>query len=358
VERKLIFSNYAYASGTSNTLSRYFTWFAESLSKYLPQKSRILDIAANDGSLVARLESFGFDAVGIDPAKNVVIDAQMKGRNVIEGYWPQDAKRIERGFDAIICMNVLAHVDNPKEFLTGCKEYLNGDGIVIVQPSQARMFGNNEFDTCYHEHISFFNTNSIRVLAASVGLRLISAFFTKIHGDSCVYVLAQEGARVSKDIKNYFSNGEFSIIEDVFEYEDSIGLYEKQTYLEFARQSRNLLELLTKRVLEHKSNGYQIVFLGAAAKAMTVINAAGIEPDLFLDEAPLKIGRKVPGSRLLVQNLQALHHVMGPIFIVITAWNFKRELLGKIWELGLPKDTIYYCYFPAEEIGTIGDILN
>ena len=358
VERELIFANYAYVSGTSNTLSRYFCWFAESLAKCLEHGSRILDIAANDGSLVEALESQGFDVVGIDPAKNVVTDALKKGRHLIEGYWPRDANRLARGFDAIICMNVLAHVDNPREFLRTCEEYLNREGIVIIQSSQARMFGNGEFDTCYHEHISFFNSNSIRILGEAVGLRLVSVFFTKIHGDSCVYVFAKVGAKDLTDINTKFSRDEFFIDENVYEYENEIGLFDKQTYFKFELQSMNLINRFRERVSHYRENGFGIVFVGAAAKAMTIINAARVEPDLFLDEAPLKIGNLVPGCRLVVKDLQALCDVKRRVLVVITAWNFSREILEKLSVFNLPKGSVYYCYFPTESILPISDALT
>ena len=288
--------------------------------------------------------------MGIDPARNLVAGAQTKGLPVIEGYWPQDATRLSGRFDVIVCMNVLAHVDKPYEFLNRCADFLNTDGVVLVQPSQARMFGNNEFDTCYHEHISFFNSKSISVLGEAAGLKLNSAFFTKIHGDSCVYVFTPKNGLPRSDIHGFFNAGEFAIPGDVFAYENSIGLYDYETYIRFADKSNQIISSLRASIDEHRKNKYNIVFVGAAAKAMTVINYANIKPDIFLDEAPLKIGSVAPGTDVLIGELSEIKSLNSPAFVVITAWNFKDELLRKLVSLGIPRDSVYYCYFPNEEI--------
>ena len=358
VSRELIFSNYTYASGTSTTLAHYFKWFAENLKKFLPRGARVLDIAANDGSFVAALKEAGFEGIGIDPASNLVASAKSKGISVIEGYWPQDADKLSGRFDAIVCMNVLAHVDNPFEFLNNCTEFLNPGGVILVQPSQARMFGNNEFDTCYHEHLSFFNTHSISVLGEAAGLKLNAAFFTKIHGDSCVYVFSAENKLLNYDINYYFSKGKFGISEDVLDYENSIGLYSRETYTRFSEKSNQRIAALRGSIDEYRRNNYKIIFVGAAAKAMTVINYAKIKPDLFLDEASLKIGRVAPGAGVLIDDLSAIQGLKSPAFVVITAWNFKDELLRKLINLGIPRNSVYYCYFPVEELKKFDDIIQ
>jgi SAM-dependent methyltransferase len=161
-------------------------------------------VAANDGSLIIEMTALGLDVVGIDPARNIVNSALSKGINMLCGYWPQDEIMVYGEFDVIICMNVLAHVNNPREFLLACKNKLTEDGVILIQPSQVRMFGNHEFDTCYHEHISFFNTSSIKALASRAGLKLTKTSLVSIHGDSPIFILTHEDSEreISSEVFN------------------------------------------------------------------------------------------------------------------------------------------------------------
>ena len=353
VSRKLIFENYAYASGTSNTLRRYFSWFGNCLKDWLGPDQRVLDIAANDGTFVSELIELGINAIGIDPASNLVRAAKARGLPITEGYWPDDADRLEGYFDVIVCMNVLAHVSNPKDFLAQCARSLAPGGIIIVQPSQLRMFQHNEFDTCYHEHLPFFNSRSINALAQRVELELGATAIVKVHGDSPLYFIRKKGDPAFKDPSIFFKRGEFGTSEDLVLYEHSVNLFDSETYVGFSNNCREVLRKFENRVSLHRKAGYKIVFVGAAAKAMTMINASGLIPDLFVDEAALKIGKMAPGIKVPINGLAALKSLSTPALVVITAWNFKSELLRKITEIGVPGGSCYYCYFPVEEHGLI-----
>jgi len=349
VDRKLIFDSYAYISGTSNTLNAYFRWFAEELKNIIPRGGKVLEIAANDGSLITEMCALGLDAIGIDPAKNIVNSALDRGINIVCGYWPQDSRNVQGKFDAIVCMNVLAHVDGPFEFLLECKNKLDMDGVIFIQPSQARMFGNYEFDTCYHEHISFFNTSSIKALASRVGLKLLTTSLVSIHGDSPIYMLIhQESKRkISSDV---FAAEPFGISERLEDYENKINLFQRSLYDKFSTRAHSVLSNLTSDIKEFKSKGFKIIFVGAAAKAMTVINAIGIAPDYFIDEAPLKIGLYPAGIPIKIENFELCRKLDGPAFFVITAWNFKNEIHAKLKKIGVPKGSLIYSYFPRREL--------
>lgn len=349
VDRKLIFDSYAYISGTSKTLNAYFHWFAEELNKIIPGGGRVLEIAANDGSLIIEMDALGMDAIGIDPAKNIVDSALDRGVNMICGYWPEDLNKIEGKFDAIICMNVLAHVDNPQEFLLGCKNKLTEDGVIFIQPSQARMFGNYEFDTCYHEHISFFNTSSIKALAARVGLKLLKTSLVSIHGDSPIYMLIHRESK-RKITGKVFCSEPFGISESLESYEVEIKLFQRSSYDVFSSKANSILNNLSFEISQFKSKGFDIVFVGAAAKAMTVINSLGIEPDYFLDEAPLKIGLYPAGITTKIEGFELCQKLNKPALFVITAWNFKNEISQKIRKIGIPKGSVIYSYFPKSEL--------
>lgn len=350
VDRATIFDHYHYVSGTSNTLLRFFDWFASALRSCAPADARVLELAANDGSLIRALLARKFDAVGVDPARNIVEIARQNGLPIVCGYWPEASDAVQGKFDFIVCMNVVAHVDDPAAFVGKCRDFLKPGGCVLVQPSQARMFGNGEFDTCYHEHISFFNTSSMRVMARSVGLELFGTALVKVHGDSPVFILGLPDAPPPVDaIRKALSQGEFGIAESLEEYERQIALYDWQTYEKFSQRAATVISDFTRVVNEHRAKGYEIVFVGAAAKAMTVINASQVKPDRFLDEAPLKIGKFAPGTGVKVEALETCATLDKPALFVITAWNFRNELAGKLRRLGIPEGSRFYTYFPQSE---------
>ncbi len=353
VDRESIFKIYHYASGTSQTLQRFFIWFAEAMSRALPKQAKVLEIAANDGSLVEIMLRQGLSAVGVDPAQNIVAKARERGVPMFEGFWPRVASKLPHLYDAMICMNVVAHVDDPQDFLAACAEKLSPGGFILVQPSQARMFGNMEFDTCYHEHLSFFNTRSMQALVARCGLMLVGSFLVKIHGDSPVYILGRlESPPDANRIKKAFSIGEFAINEDLSAYELSIQLYDIATYHRFRANAESVIEDLRKVVAIYRKQGYLIAFVGAAAKAMTVINAAQVTPDYFYDEAELKISRYPPGLQVAIKPLTDCARLQSKTLFVITAWNFKDELMKKIRTIGVPENSLFYFYFPKPEFET------
>ncbi len=350
IDRKELFDNYLYVSGTSATLNSFFKWFADCLSRALPPGARVLEIAANDGSLIKEMINTGLRATGIDPANNIVEHARAKGIPVIQGYWPDASRNVDGTFDAIVCMNVLAHVDDPLNFLSRCKDKLATGGRILIQPSQARMIENGEFDTIYHEHISFFNSNSISQLAKKTGLKLVEAFFVKIHGDSPVYLLAHDEDPPRQSFRDHFSNGEFSINEDLLEYERRAQLYNIETYNRFRERALYTIDAVRNTIFEHRARGFQVVFVGAAAKAMTLLNAAQILPDVILDENPLKIGKFAPGCNVIVKDLNSCQAYTIPTLFVLAAWNFRIELAAKIRNYGIPACSRFYAYFPEPHL--------
>jgi SAM-dependent methyltransferase len=350
VAREELFENYSYSSGTSNTLLRYFDWFASRVEDCLSPGERILEIASNDGSLLECFKRHGMTCVGIDPARNIVAEAKKRGVDVVSGYWPADAEEIEGNFELIVCMNVIAHVADPKSFLAACKKKLKDNGLIVLQPSQVRMFENFEFDTCYHEHISFFNSSSISALCAGVGLRLINANIVKIHGDSPLFLLSHENSSDTAKWANCFQKGDFYIDENLFDYEKKIRAFDLITYRNFSLQVDKIISSVKNIIEQHRSEGYQIVFVGAAAKAMTVFNAVKIRPDLFVDEAPQKIGKISPCLSVSISPLTECAKLKIKTLFVITAWNFKVELIEKIKNLGTPEGSKFLSYFPALEV--------
>jgi len=172
-----------------------------------------------------------------------------------------------------------------------------------------------------------------------------------VHGDSPAYFLGMPDSPppVARLIAA-FSAGEFGIPENLRAYEEKIELYEAQTYVRFERKAKEILHDLVETVGSFRSQGHKIAFVGAAAKALTVINACGVRPDHFLDEAPMKIGKYAPGIGTLIEPLDTVRSFTDPTLFVITAWNFRKELKGKLLAFGVPAGSAFYSYFPQAEL--------
>lgn len=190
VNPDLLFKNYLYVSGTSHTLRNYFNWFSDYVFELVDFKSnlKVLDIACNDGTQLDYLKEKGFETYGIDPAENL-FPISSKNHTIYCGYLdPFISDKWENKFDVIIAQNVFAHNANPFDFLIKIKKMLATNGIVLIQTSQSEMILKNEFDTIYHEHISFFNSNSMLSLSKRANINLIDIIKTPVHGSSYVFV--------------------------------------------------------------------------------------------------------------------------------------------------------------------------
>jgi 2-polyprenyl-3-methyl-5-hydroxy-6-metoxy-1,4-benzoquinol methylase len=255
----ILFRDYLYVSGTSTTLKEYFDNFVKIVQDNCLNKNslKVLDIACNDGSQLNSFKSFGHDTYGIDPAVNLY-PLSSKLHNIVCDYLTINAiSQFDTKFDAIIAQNVFAHNSYPKTFLEICKEYLSDDGTIFIQTSQADMVKYGQFDTIYHEHISFFNMNSMKNLVDGVGLSLNKIIKTPIHGNSYVFI-----------INKYKTNKPLEYNEEYL----SKNLVEK-----FANNVQNSISDLNNQIKKYSDLDYLIVGYGAAAKGNTVLNYGKIK---------------------------------------------------------------------------------
>lgn len=330
VDPDLMFKNYLYVSGTSNTLRNYFEQFANKIKEKHPSARSILDIACNDGTQLDYFAKLGFDTYGIDPAENLYPISSKKGHNIYCDYFNKESiKKINKTFDIILGQNVFAHNSNPLDFLQAAKQLLNDNGAIYIQTSQANMIKNNEFDTIYHEHISFFNLNSMNELCKMAGLNLEESWKENIHGSSYIF-------KINKGKKSSIN------------FEDEKFLYEEKTYEKYAincyKIKSNLIEMV--EVLNKKNN---IIGYGAAAKGNTLLNFTGISLDYIIDDNPMKWTLYTPGSNIKIFSPEILKENSQPTIYIPLAWNFFDEIKNKI-NIATNKKNLYLKYFPRVEI--------
>ncbi|CCB66376.1 class I SAM-dependent methyltransferase [Hyphomicrobium sp. MC1] len=352
VDPAKLFKHYLYASGTSGTLKAYFEWFSDTLRRACKPGARVLDIASNDGSLLGILESRGFEAIGVDPAENLNKVAIAAGRKVVTGFFP--AARPEGLFDVIIAMNVAAHTPDPSTFMKGVRECLAPGGVAIIQTSQAMMIANGEFDTVYHEHYSFYTVASMARLAEKSGLRVEASRLTSVHGTSLLSFLR----RVDEDAAPFAfeESAPFSVMwpspTPPFLLPELTLAEADAAYAKFADGAKGAMQSAAEAVARHRASVRKIALVGVAAKALTFIRAAGIEPDVYLDEAALKVGLTIPGTSRPIEPLQNAGAMATDTTFLIGAWNFADELMRKIRNVSGSTTPKFIIYFPTlTEIG-------
>ena len=345
VDPEILFSRYLYASGTSGTLRAYFDWFAAALGKLLKPGARILEIACNDGSFLSSLTECGFDPFGVDPAVNLTDIGRARGNKVMTGFFPAVAPL--GSFDAVIAMNVLAHTPDPSAILDGVKRKLAPDGLAFIQTSQAMMLENGEFDTIYHEHYSFFTPRSMRWLCERNGLRIDAIVGTTIHGGSAVFVLKHAGASPAPAFARDDSRFLLPASTGFAAAADYPGQNAARQYAEFARSAQTAMNRTHQAITRHRQARHPIALAGVAAKSMTFIRAVGIDPDYYLDEADLKIGRYVPGTGREIEPFARSADLPDNTVFLLGAWNFAPEIMAKLDRLRSHRQSTFLSAFPT-----------
>jgi hypothetical protein len=338
VNPDLMFKNYLYVSGTTETLRKYFDDFAEETLRYNPEAKSILDIACNDGTQLDSYKKLGLSTFGIDPAENLLPESTKNGHEIVCDYF--NSKTISKfegkRFDLITAQNVFAHTRFTEDFLKSCNAVMHDDSFLFIQTSQSNMVVNNEFDTIYHEHISFFNSNSMKTLVERCGLFLSNIFKTDVHGTSYVFVITKKDKGqlkgVSQNMKSERKNGLFDIL----------------TYPKYSLKCYKATFKLKNKLEKLKKSGYMIVGYGAAAKGNTLLNFGNIELDFIVDDNPLKQGLLTPGRNIRIESPKVLVDLDPKIKVAFVplAWNFYPEIKRRIQSIRNSKGDIFITYFP------------
>lgn len=325
VNPDFLFSNYLYVSGTSETGHKHFKEFVKFTEQYTIGNN-VLDVACNDGTQLKYFKEAGYNTYGIDPARNLLPRSRQHGTIIGEYLAENNIKSFGVEFDTIVVQNVLAHVPDPVRFLRNCKSALSETGCIFVQTSQANMIANNEFDTIYHEHLSFFSVESFCALAKRCGLSVIDVVRTPIHGTSFIFVLSVQ----PEDRSEEFIAKEQKRTQKILE-----------TY---ATRCMSAVESLKDTLEAFRKTGATIVGYGAAAKGNTLLNFGNINLDYIVDDNPLKCGLFTPGSRIPICKSGHLQALGSNLVVVPLAWNFYDEIKAKV--LKQTKVVKFVRYFP------------
>ncbi|KKP59982.1 MAG: C-methyltransferase [Candidatus Gottesmanbacteria bacterium GW2011_GWA1_34_13] len=323
-----MFKNYVYIPSSSKTRMNNFETIALQAQKKFKLKSNslIIDIGSNDGSMLSYFKGLGYRTLGIDPAENLAKIAVLKGIETINDYISiKLSKKIKSKYgsaDIITATNVVAHISDLPDLLLSVEQLLSDNGVFICEfPYLLDLIRKNQFDTIYHEHLSYFSIKPLIYLIKRSNLKLIDVQRTSIDGGSLRIFLAKKSSV-------YKINNQ---INKLFQQEIKVGLYDAKTYIKFAKNVKQLCKLLKKTLKKLKIQGKTIAGYGAAAKGNILLNYSKIDNkliDFIVDSTSYKQGLYTPGTHIpIYPEIEIINRQ--PDYVLILAWNFVKEIINK-----------------------------
>ncbi len=328
IDPELLFRDYVYVTGTSSTIAEHNRRYAETVVDFLRigGDDLVVEVASNDGSLLACFGALGVRTLGVEPARNIAALARGKGIETIDEFFSEaSSRRIRSRFGparAVIGNNVLAHVDDTQDFLRGARQLLAPGGLVVIEvPSLSEFVDRLEYDTVYHEHLCYFSVTALMRLAESVGLSVVRIDRQPVHGGS-IRMYAADRDSVTEHSPS---------VRALADREAAEGLTTLPRFLGFATEVAAQREELIRLLRHLKATGKRVAAYGAPAKGNTLLNYCGITPELVeytVDRNALKIGTWTPGSHLPVRPYETLA-TDAVDYLLILAWNFAEEIMAQ-----------------------------
>jgi SAM-dependent methyltransferase len=322
---ELFSADYAYFSSTSASwlahAARYATKMIDLLK--LDQNSLVLEIAANDGYLLRNFVAAGIPCLGIEPTASTAAAAEKLGIPILREFFGEAlGKRLGaegKQADLIVGNNVYAHVPDINDFTRGLKAALKPGGTITLEfPHLMQLIEHCQFDTIYHEHFSYLSLYTVKRIFESVGLRVFDVEELPTHGGS----LRVYGCHTEDERK------ETPAVATLLAEEHRRGLQSLTPYVSFQARAEEIKDDLLEFLIEQKHAGKKVAAYGAAAKGNTLLNFAGIKPDLLpfvCDAAPAKQGKFLPGSHIPILAPSALMD-FAPDYLLILPWNIADEV--------------------------------
>jgi 2-polyprenyl-3-methyl-5-hydroxy-6-metoxy-1,4-benzoquinol methylase len=329
-EPERIFSEYAYFSSyTDSWLKHAEAYTAAVVDRFgLDHRSQVVEIASNDGYLLQYFVARGIPVLGIEPAANVAKAAIEKGiPTIVEFFGEKLADQlVNKGIqaDLLVGNNVLAHVPKLNGFVKSMKILLKPQAVATLEfPHLMRLMAENQFDTIYHEHLSYFSLTTVNKIFAAHGLTLFDVEELPTHGGSLrIYVRHTEDS--SKPVG--------SQVIKLLAREEAAGLNRLAYYRSFAEKVKETKRQLLDFLIAAKREGKSIVGYGAPAKGNTLLNYCGIRSDFIdytVDRSPYKQGLFLPGTHIPILHPDKIRETK-PDYLLILPWNLKGEVMAQM----------------------------
>jgi len=324
VRPDLMFRDYAYRSSSSATVREHVRELAEYLhANFLTSsKDLVVEIGSNDGSLLGAFKGLGSRVLGVDPAKNLARIANERGLETIPEFFDASMAhqiRQTRGPARIIIgNNVFAHVDDLHDLMGGVAALLDEGGVFSIEvPYLGDLNQNVEYDTVYHEHLSYFAVHPIETLFAQFQMGLLSVTRLEIHGGTIRVIGTKSKKRIPRS--------------PFIDLERKCGLDRLETFRDLGYRVEYQKSYLKYTLDKIKSEGRAIVGYGAPAKSNTLLNACGIGTetlDYVIDTTPEKIGKYTPGTHIPIYETERFRRDQPP-YALMLAWNYEKEIILK-----------------------------
>ncbi len=325
-----IFTEYAYFSSYSDSWLDHSRRYVEQVVTELglDEASSVVEVASNDGYLLQYFVERGIPALGIEPAANVAKVAVERGVPTLVEFFGRERARAlaeRRGkADLVLGNNVLAQVNDVNDFVAGLKELLAPGGTVTVEfPHLERLVAENQFDTIYHEHFSYFSLYSAERIFAAHGLTLFDVEELPTHGGS-LRIWARHDDEAGRPLTPRLMELRARELDDGVDDPAYYGSFEEQV----RETKRKLLEFL----IEVKRAGKRIVGYGAPGKGNTLLNYCGIRRDFVdftVDRSPYKQGKLLPGTHIPIREPERLAGAR-PDYVLILPWNLREEIMAQL----------------------------
>lgn len=329
----LFTDEYAYFSSYSTTwLAHASAYVEEMVTRFgLGFESRVVEIAANDGYLLQYVKARGVPCLGIEPTQSTAQAARDKGLDVRELFFGENvATRLrDEGWsaDLMVANNVLAHVPDLNDFLLGFALLLKPDGVATFEfPHLLKLMAGKQFDTLYHEHYSYISLTALTQACERNGLCIFDVAELKTHGGS-LRVFVQRDDNQAREIT--------PAVGKVLATERNAGITTGAYYQTLAPAAEHIKHDLLRFLLDAKAAGKKVVGYGAAAKGNTLLNYAGVKPDLLpwvADANPHKAGKFLPGSRVPVVTPEWITRER-PDYVLLLPWNLLDEVNKQLAEI-------------------------
>jgi SAM-dependent methyltransferase len=324
-----IFREYAYFSSYSDSwVAHARDYVASAVDRFgLDENNLVVELASNDGYLLQHVVERGIPALGIEPAENVARAASERGiESITEFFGHELAAGLAaegRRADLLVANNVFAHVPDLNDFTAGMRTLLAPDGVLTLEfPHLARLIAENQFDTIYHEHFSYFSFLTAREVLRAHGLDIFDVEELATHGGSLrVYAQHQGGRRPAGPA-----------VAELAERERADGYDRLAAHDAFAPRVMETKWRLLEFLIDCRREGKQVVGYGAPGKGNTLLNYCGIRTDLLeftVDRNPYKQGQFLPGTHIPIRHPEALEEVR-PDFTLILPWNLTDEIVAQL----------------------------
>ena len=329
--RETFFSeSYAYFSSFSTSWLDHARAYVETMTARfgLGPESRVIEIAANDGYLLQYVKAKNIPCLGVEPTASTAEAARAKGIEIVADFFGVTLaeKLVTTGWqaDLMAANNVLAHVPDINDFVSGFARLLKPEGVVTFEfPHLLNMVRENQFDTAYHEHYSYLSLISVERVLVAGGLRVFDVETTPWHGGS-LRIFACRADAATRPVQASVAN--------MRETEKKAGMLARAFYEDFQASAERVRNDFVDYLIACRRKGLKVAAYGAAAKGNTLLNYGGVKPDLIafvVDRNPAKQGQFLPGSRIPVVD-EARLKADKPDRVVILPWNIETEIRAQL----------------------------